>query len=155
MPDIPVQRPAEGQAGGDRERGNHMVKQAFTEWRPARKTRPLLQASMDIIDEYRAQGYNLTLRQLYYQLVARDIIPNKLIWYARHGEIIKNARLSGMVDWDAIEDRGRVPIMTPDWAGPASVLRAAVQGYRLDRWEDQSFHVEVWCEKDAWKGWAD
>ena len=86
-----------------------MVKQAFIEWRPARKSQPLLQASMDIIDEFRAQGYNLTLRQLYYQLVARDIIPNKQVWYARLGEIIKTARLSGMVDWDAIEDRGRVP----------------------------------------------
>ena len=39
--------------------------------------------------------------------------------------------------------------MPPDWAGPAAILRASVQSYRLDRWEDQAFHVEVWCEKDA------
>ena len=29
-----------------------------------------------IIDEYQAQGYELTLRQVYYQLVARGFIPN-------------------------------------------------------------------------------
>jgi len=29
-----------------------------------------------IIDEYRAQGFILTLRQLYYQFVARDLLPN-------------------------------------------------------------------------------
>ena len=30
----------------------------------------------EIVEMYSDQGYNLTLRQLYYQFVARDIIPN-------------------------------------------------------------------------------
>lgn len=29
-----------------------------------------------IISEYDAQGFKLTLRQLYYQFVSRDLIPN-------------------------------------------------------------------------------
>ena len=129
-----------------------MVKRAFIEWNPARKTQRILHPAIEIIEEFTADNYTVTLRQLYYQLVTRGIIPNKLFWYDRLGEMMKNARLSGMVDWDAIEDRGRVPVMPPDWAGPASVMRAAVQNYRLDRWEGQAYHVEVWSEKDALSG---
>jgi len=35
-----------------------------------------LQTINNIIDEYATDGYKLTLRQLYYQLVSRDIIAN-------------------------------------------------------------------------------
>lgn len=42
-----------------------------------------LQQINNIIEEYQAQGYRLTLRQLYYQLVSRDIIPNKQSEYAK------------------------------------------------------------------------
>ena len=36
-----------------------------------------------ILDEYAAQGYDLSVRQLYYQLVARDFIPNNQRSYNR------------------------------------------------------------------------
>ena len=29
-----------------------------------------------VVEEYVAQGYRLTVRQLYYQLVARDVVEN-------------------------------------------------------------------------------
>ena len=53
------------------------MKQAF------RKNLQLSEANLDklriindIIEDYRQQGYRLTLRQLYYQLVSKDIIRN-------------------------------------------------------------------------------
>ena len=58
----------------------------------------------DIIAEYQAQGFTLTLRQLYYQFVARALIPNKQSEYKRLGGIISDARLAGLIDWDG--DRG-------------------------------------------------
>jgi len=57
-----------------------------------------------IIAEYVAQGFVLTLRQLYYQLVSRDVIANKQTEYKRLGSIVNDARLAGLIDWDAIED---------------------------------------------------
>ena len=87
------------------------MKEAFTDWRPrSSANKALLVASLDVIEEYAAQGYRLTLRQLYYQLVARDIIPNQDTWYKRLGEVVSNGRLGGYVDWDAIVDRGRTPV---------------------------------------------
>jgi hypothetical protein len=49
-----------------------------------------------IIDEYRAAGFRLTLRQLYYQHVARDLIPNTLKEYNYLGWIMTLARDAGL-----------------------------------------------------------
>ena len=60
-----------------------------------------------VVAEYQKQGYSLTLRQVYYQMVARDIIPNNMRSYKNLGNLINDARLAGLIDWLAIEDRTR------------------------------------------------
>lgn len=70
-------------------------------------TMKIILQAQEIVTAYQAQGYSLTLRQLYYQFVARDIIPNKQSEYKRLGSIINDARLAGLIDWNAIEDRTR------------------------------------------------
>lgn len=105
-----------------------------------------------IIEEYRADGYVLTLRQLYYQLVSRDIIPNKDSEYKKLGRILTKGRMAGVVHWDAIEDRGRVPYKPATWDSPEDIVRAVAKQYRKDRMADQDVHVEVWVEKDALSG---
>ena len=67
----------------------------------------VIQQANDIINDYRAQGYDLSLRQLYYQFVSKDLIPNRDSEYKKLGSIINDARLAGLVDWSAITDRGR------------------------------------------------
>ena len=67
-----------------------------------------------IIEEYAEQGYTLTLRQLYYQLVSRDIIPNLQKEYAKLSSLLVKGRMGGVVDWNAIEDRIRRPFI-PYW----------------------------------------
>jgi hypothetical protein len=94
----------------------------------------------------------LTLRQLYYQLVARGYIPNRQTEYKRLGALLNDARLAGLVDWTAIEDRTRNLRGLPHWENPQSILRAAARGYHLDRWADQPNYIEVWIEKDALVG---
>jgi hypothetical protein len=54
-----------------------------------------------IIADYERQGYRLTLRQLYYQLVSKDIIPNKLTEYQKLSTLLVKARMGGAVDWNA------------------------------------------------------
>ena len=126
------------------------MKEEFTGWKPrSRNSKVLLVKSLEIIAEYAQQGYRLTLRQLYYQLVARDVMPNADRWYKKLGDVISNGRLGGYIDWNAIVDRGRVPVMPPAWSSPEDILESAARSYRLDRWEGQKHHVEVWCEKDA------
>jgi len=116
------------------------------------KTRATIRKANAIIAEYMAAGYKLTLRQLYYQFVARDIIPNKQSEYKKLGDIINNARLAGLIDWDAIEDRTRNIRKLPTWDSPQSILDAVAEQYREDAWNDQPTHVEAWIEKDALLG---
>jgi hypothetical protein len=71
------------------------------------KSLALIQLCNEIIEDFRSQGYELTLRQLYYQLVGRAIIPNNEKSYDNIGALISDARLAGLVDWNAIIDRTR------------------------------------------------
>lgn len=45
--------------------------------------RRIIDQANEILNQYAAQGYDLTLRQLYYQFVSRDIIPNRQNEYKR------------------------------------------------------------------------
>ncbi len=105
-----------------------------------------------IIEEYQKDGYILTLRQLFYQLVSRDIIPNKQTEYQKLSKLLKEGRMAGIVDWNAIEDRLRVPYSPAAFDSPSDVLNAAINQYELPRQEGQNIYIEVWVEKDALSG---
>lgn len=121
----------------------------YIDKRFSKNSQAIIAHAVDIIDEYATQGYVLTLRQLYYQFVARDLIPNKQSEYKRLGTIISDGRLAGLIDWDAIEDRGRNVHIPTTWDGPPSIIDACVEQYKLDLWEDQDYRPEVWIEKEA------
>lgn len=103
----------------------------------------------DLITDYAAQGLSLTLRQLYYRFVAADLLPNTQKSYDRLGSIVSNARLAGLMDWDAIEDRGRHLESLPHWDSPGDIIESCANQFRFDRWLDQPYRVEVWVEKQA------
>jgi hypothetical protein len=103
----------------------------------------------DIIQEYTAQGLTLTLRQLYYQHVARGYIPNNEREYKKLGDVVSDGRMAGMIDWDSIIDRTRYVRDLAHWSGPASIVEACASQFRLDKWKRQPKYCEVWIEKDA------
>jgi hypothetical protein len=109
----------------------------------------LIEKANEIIEAYQAQGFTLTLRQLYYQFVSRDIIPNKQSEYKRLGSVINDARLAGLIDWSAIEDRTRNVRTISTWDDPAQIVEAVAEQYKEDLWDSQTHRVEVWIEKDA------
>ena len=115
-------------------------------------TLDLIELANRIISEYQAAGFQLTLRQLYYQLVARGHMANKQREYKRLGSIIADARLAGMVSWEAIEDRTRNVRGNQHWDSPEQIVREAINSYRIDRWASQPYRPEVWIEKDALVG---
>lgn len=102
-----------------------------------------------IIAEYQNQGFDLTLRQLYYQMVARGHIENTMRSYKNFGNLLDNARLTGMVDWNAIVDRTRNVRENSHWSTPADVIASAYHSYRVDFWQFQPHRPEIWIEKDA------
>lgn len=116
-------------------------------WRAEKKQ--LMAQMISIAEDYQEQGFTLTLRQLYYQLVAKDYIPNHDKVYKKLSSIKDEAVYSGLIDWDIFEDRGRVPHTVYYEDGVKEALDYTARAYRIDRQQDQNVHVEVWTEKDA------
>lgn len=105
-----------------------------------------------VLRQYRALGYDLTVRQVYYQLVAKGLIPNNLRSYKRLANAVSDGRKAGLIDWDMIVDRTREVIIPAHWADPAEIVESAVRSFRIDKWEGQPNHVELMVEKQALAG---
>jgi hypothetical protein len=58
----------------------------------------LIDRANKIISEYTAQGFDLTLRQLYYQFVARAIIPNNERSYKNLGNLVNDAGTTSRIE---------------------------------------------------------
>lgn len=125
-----------------------MAKVAYTykEFRPAHLD--VIQKANAIAATYRAEGYSLTLRQLYYQFVARGYLPNRDQEYKRLGSILNDARLAGLFDWSHMVDLTRsVAGGDGSMTEPIEVIEPSV--YYRALWEGQTHRFEVWVEKDA------
>jgi hypothetical protein len=128
------------------------MKQAYRPVNMRRSSLLVVQQALTIIDEYRAAGLTLTIRQLYYQFVSRDWLANNEKNYKRLIGIMTDARLGGFIDWDAIEDRTRNLSGLTTYSSPQDLIDTASSGYVRDLWADQDFRVEVWIEKEALSG---
>lgn len=126
-----------------------MPKIQYKEIKFQQKSLDLIELVNQVVEEYQAQGYELTLRQAYYQLVARGYIPNNERSYKNIGSLINDGRLAGLIDWHSITDRTRNLRSNGHWDNPADVIASARYSYLLDKWEGQPNYVEVWVEKDA------
>lgn len=126
-----------------------MSKRKYKDIRFHSKSLETIERVNAIVAEYEAQGYELTLRQVYYQLVARGFIPNNERSYKNLGSLINDGRLAGLIDWYAIVDRTRNLRGNSHWDCPEDVIDSARYSYMLDRWGNQPNYVEVWVEKDA------
>lgn len=113
------------------------------------KSLELIRLVNQVVEEYQAQGYELTLRQAYYQLVARGYIPNNERSYKNIGNLINDGRLAGLIDWHSITDRTRNLRSNSHWDNPADVIASARYSYLLNKWDGQPNYAEVWVEKDA------
>jgi hypothetical protein len=131
----------------------------------------LLAKANVIIQNYAEQGFNLTLRQLYYVFIGKDIFPedwkyrnignNKWVKdvvngtknapnnYTALGRMISDGRMAGLVDWDAIVDRTRTSYSNQHWQRPSQILEQVRHSYAIDKWKDQPHYCEVFVEKEA------
>lgn len=131
------------------------MKECFRQMRLSLSSLDVIEKANSIIEEYSAQGLDLTLRQLYYQFVTKNWISNTERSYKQLGDIISNGRLAGLIDWEAITDRGRIIRRQTHWESPAEIVAACIRSFSLDKWEGQETRCEVWIEKDALSGVLD
>jgi len=126
-----------------------MSRIAYINKRFSKLSRAIIAHAEQICADYAAQGFDLTLRQLYYQFVARGLLPNKQSEYKRLGSVVNDARMAGLLDWDYIVDRTREMRERSHWDDPADIIESAAKNYGINQWEGQEYRVEVWIEKDA------
>ena len=115
-------------------------------------SRYLIRQMNTIIEDYVAEGYRLTVRQLYYRLVAAALVENTERSYKRITGLVNDAKLAGMMDWDAIEDRTREFLRRSRWESGAQILQSVAGQYHQDLWQDQPRRVFVIVEKEALVG---
>ena len=60
-----------------------MARETFITTNFQARTLAVIEQANVIIAEYAAQGFTMTLRQLYYQFVSRDLLANELKSYKR------------------------------------------------------------------------
>lgn len=95
----------------------------------------------------------LTLRQVYYQLVGKGYIENKVSQYGMLSKLLKYARIEGLIDWEDIEDRVRAYHDLTGWETPEDYIQASLRQflntYSRDLLQSQDVYLEIWIEKDA------
>jgi hypothetical protein len=128
------------------------MKERFLDYNFNRESEELLRSINIILVNYAEQGYRLSVRQAYYQLVSKALITNTEKSYKKIVNLVSNARLSGLIDWKMIEDRNRETITPAMWQDPAQIVQAAAAQFYIDRWADQPNHIEVMVEKAALEG---
>lgn len=112
------------------------------------KTISILEATREILSEYRP----MTVRQIYYQLVSRQVIENNKSNYQAVSKALVDARKEEIIPWGWIEDRLRQPREVSMWNGLSDFSEAVKQSYRKNVWDTQSKYIEVWEEKDSLSG---
>jgi hypothetical protein len=128
------------------------MKIAFVKQRFNSKSHVLIKQVNVILEDYASQGFRLSLRQLYYVLVTKGMIPNKIQEYKRLGALVSNAREAGLVDWDCLEDRTRIVKQVTTWAEPGDIIKAAADQYKEEVLIGQKYRPEILIEKDALAG---
>ena len=83
------------------------MREKFIEWKPGARSLELVDQINLILQSYEEQGYCLTLRQLYHQLVSRDLILNNIRSYKSIGDVASQGRLAGLIDWRTRGPRSR------------------------------------------------
>jgi hypothetical protein len=125
----------------------------------------VIETAEAILDEYDQQGYKMSLRALYYQLVRRDLWPESRKFqipgsddytanvqknYKWLGDLLTDARVGGYIDWDHLEDPTREHKGGDGgFSSPEAAMRYLNRLYQVTKWDGQDHYLEVWVEKAA------
>lgn len=127
-----------------------IVGPVYYNYDPTAASLAIIEQANGIVADYGVQGYKLTLRQVFYKFVSRNLLDNTLAKYESLGDKLTLARYGGLMAMDAIEDRTRnVWESDKDSGDPDRWLLAQVERHQKSRWGGQPEMVEVWIEKDA------
>lgn len=103
----------------------------------------------EVLEEYR-DYWPLSVRQLFYRLVADHQYEKTEGAYGRLTQIISRGRRAGYIEWDGVRDgglgRGVDPTYFADGDDFYRSVRKAAKHMKLDRQDGQPQVIELWCE---------
>jgi len=114
-----------------------------------KKSLELLAQVQEIIESY---NFALTLRQIYYQLVVKQIVPNEPKYYQKLSRLCVIGRDEGILPEDSFADRLREIDKPSCWDDLSDYMDTVKQAYRKNKWNNQDMYLEIWTEKDALRG---
>jgi hypothetical protein len=109
----------------------------------------LIEVSYQILEEIQPAS----VRAVCYRLFTKGIIPN--MSKASTGKVSKQlvyAREMGIIPWAWIVDETREAEYIQSWNDTSQIIRAVVNSYRRDYWQEQPYRIEVWSEKGTVRG---
>lgn len=118
----------------------------------------IIENSVDILSNY--EDGVLTIRGLHYQLVSRGM-TNDIQHYKRVVAATGKARWAGIISFNAFSDRDRSlacetkaddVILEDKIAEGKYQVKAWIEGYYRNKWENQPCYPEVFIEKKALEG---
>ena len=112
------------------------------------RTKAILEVAVEVLQAH----HPMTLRQVYYQLVSRQVVENNRSQYQALSKLLVSARREGEIPWEWIEDRTRQPRHVSMWADLSDFAAVAGRAYRRNVWATQPQYLEAWLEKDALSG---
>jgi hypothetical protein len=121
----------------------------YQDWNSRGRSGYLAGQANQIILEYGRYGIEPTVRQIYYQFVSRNLVANNEKEYKKLGELINNARMCGLIDWDSVVDRTRPLWGKEHFDTPVEMVADVASQFHINMWDGQQSYVEVWIEKDA------
>lgn len=130
--------------------GLHMTKRRKWSWTSHR-----VDQANDVIGVVNdlEEWWPLTLRQIYYRLVAAGKIENTRSRYNDLSKLIKYMRIDDHLPWEVMTDRTRRVSQKRGWTDSSDFVDAEtsnfLEGYDRCYVSDQQNYVELWCEKDA------
>lgn len=130
-----------------------MAYEQFETYNLRESSKKTLAFADQIIREYKSQhNLSLTLRQMHYVFVSRNLYENTQKNYKNLGNLITKGRRAGLIDWDGIHDEGRSARRVYGPQTPYGVLQGIQNKLIVDPWEDQETYLEVWIEKHGMAG---
>jgi hypothetical protein len=125
--------------------------------RPTRRVRRT-KAAMELIrahlyDVLTRSDSSMTVRQVFYQMVAREVIAKTEGEYKNTiVRLLTEMRLDGTIPYGRIADNTRWMRKPTTYGSMEAALENTVQTYRRQVWANQGAYVEVWLEKEALAG---
>lgn len=126
-----------------------MSVRGYAEWNPKPEALHWVRSTNEVLDQYR-NYWPLSVRQLFYRLVAAYDYPKSEAAYNKLTGYLSRARRAGLIPWRAIRDGGQGKGLSAFFYKGADdfeqSIKDAAAGMMLNRQKRQENVVELWCE---------